>query len=235
MAEPRFAKQLGCKTSHYFLLIGSTDPRKNTARSIAAFARAMNIKTELKKKYSLLIVGPKIWRTQDIQEAKDRAEQSGCQIVDTGYVEDPALHRLVSESSAVLMPSRYEGFGVPISLAQAYDVPVVTCLNSSLAEVSQASAHYAAPFSVDEIAMAIISALEEGTLMLTKPPHIENLMGKTWDEYILELIEVILGNKKQTLKNPRRSVNPVGYLKSTIPLETPRFQDSGKMLRMRSR
>ena len=136
----------------YFILLGSTDPRKNTANTIRGFSRFQQMYKEQVSELKLVIVGPKHWRSKEIENAL--AQASGeCDIVEIGYVPDNQMNALVKHSSGVLMPSLYEGFGIPLALAQSYGIPTLTACNSSLVEVTQANTIYAESGSVDSLAL----------------------------------------------------------------------------------
>lgn len=164
----------------YFVIVGSTDPRKNVANSIRGFIKFCDIFPELANEYSLVIVGPRVWRTQDIQDAQ-RAARGVCRVIDAGYVSDAALHTLVSQSCGLLMASRYEGFGIPLALARSYGVPVLTCANSSLPEVCELEATFVDPNNIFEFALGYKN-------MITKRER-HPVINDTWDHYVRELIE----------------------------------------------
>jgi glycosyltransferase involved in cell wall biosynthesis len=68
----------------------------------------------------------------------------------TGFIEDEDLPALISCASLVAMPSKYEGFGLPVLEAMACGVPVIASNTSSLPEVGGDAALYAAPDDVRE-------------------------------------------------------------------------------------
>jgi glycosyltransferase involved in cell wall biosynthesis len=71
------------------------------------------------------------------------------------YVSLPMLVTLIRGARAVVFPSLYEGFGLPVLEAMLLGTPVVTSRASSLPEIAGDAALYVNPYDVDDIARAI--------------------------------------------------------------------------------
>ena len=67
----------------------------------------------------------------------------------------PMLVTLIRGARAVIFPSLYEGFGLPVLEAMLLGTPVVTSRASSLPEIAGDAALYVNPYDIDEIAEAI--------------------------------------------------------------------------------
>lgn len=124
----------------YFVYIGTLQPRKNLVRLVDAFASLQ------RKNLKLAIVGMKNegrggWMFETFLS---RVKELGLsdRVVLTGYVADEELPYLLAESLAYILPSLYEGFGIPPVEAMAIGVPVIVSDNSSLREVCGDSAIY---------------------------------------------------------------------------------------------
>jgi glycosyltransferase involved in cell wall biosynthesis len=63
-------------------------------------------------------------------------------VIDAGHVAEPVLRGLLAGAKALLYPSDYEGFGLPVVEAQASGCPVVTLRNSALTESGGEAAYY---------------------------------------------------------------------------------------------
>jgi glycosyltransferase involved in cell wall biosynthesis len=97
----------------YLLFLGTKGPRKNLSTLLAAHARAVTANPDA---LPLLLVGSRARGTPSRKQQKVHA---------LGHVPDSDLHRIVAGSSALLAPSRYEGFGLPLLEALACGVLVV--------------------------------------------------------------------------------------------------------------
>ncbi len=133
----------------YLLYWGTLQPRKNISRLIEAFS--MLKETRLK----LVIAGKKGWLYDQII---DQARKLGIEnrVIFTGFVTPDDLPGLIKASRAFVLPSLYEGFGMPVVEAQAVGTPVVVSRVSSLPEVAGDSAVYIEdPNSVESIRSAL--------------------------------------------------------------------------------
>ena len=98
------------------------------------------------------------------------------------------MHSLVKHSSGVLMPSLYEGFGIPLALARSYGIPTLTASNSSLVEVTEANTIFVDPGSKDSLAL--------GLYELLKQPFQNISMKDDWLSYTRDLIHLHLQETK---------------------------------------
>lgn len=124
-----------------FLLSVGVGGRKNTDRIIKAFELA-----KAGKDLTLVLVGQ-----------SDIKPQRGIKAL--GYVSESDLVKLYSGASALIYPSIYEGFGLPILQAFACGCPVVTSNISSMPEVAGEAAVLVDPYKTDEIKEGIERAL----------------------------------------------------------------------------
>ena len=139
----------------YLLFYGALEPKKNVGRLIDAFMlSAVDI--------PLVITGPVGWGNQTevkmLEElrAEERARPHGSRrVYHFEYVSLPMLVTLIRGARAVLFPSLYEGFGLPVLEATLLGTPVVTSRASSLPEIAGDAALYVNPYDVDDIARAI--------------------------------------------------------------------------------
>lgn len=117
----------------YFLSVSTLEPRKNLEAFIEAFLQLRGA-GELPNA-GLVLVGQQGWKDQRLVDAVARARALGAPIVLTGYVPDEWLPALYAGAIAVVMPSLYEGFGMPVLEAKYCGARVVT---SDVAEIREA-------------------------------------------------------------------------------------------------
>ena len=81
-----------------------------------------------------------------------------------GYLPDLEMKKVYSQAMAVVYPSLYEGFGIPILEGMTCGTPVLTANRSSMPEVAGDAAMLFDPFSIEEITNAIETVSENSTL-----------------------------------------------------------------------
>lgn len=143
----------------YFLCVGSIEPRKNLVTVLHAFARYRAAGGEAR----LVAVGPGGWRNKDFYDLLDALKLRD-HIHFTGYVPEDQMPSLYAHALALLYPSSYEGFGLPIVEAMAAGCPVVTSRVSSLPEVGGDAAVFIDPTDVDALAKAMDAIIQDETL-----------------------------------------------------------------------
>ena len=134
----------------YFVFVGTANKRKNVENILRAFD-AFRGRGHCAK---LVFAGMnKYWDKemktvlQNMQHIED--------VIFTGYISTAELNRVISASFALLYPSLFEGFGVPIVEAFACATPVITSNTTSMPEVAGDAAIKINPFSVEEIVSAM--------------------------------------------------------------------------------
>ncbi|MBD2083705.1 glycosyltransferase family 1 protein [Coleofasciculus sp. FACHB-542] len=141
---------LNIPRSSYFLYIGRQDPYKNIARLINAFATLPSCRDN-----ELWIAGSGDKRYTPVLMAQ--VEQLGIknQVKFLDYVSYEELPTLINQAIALVFPSLWEGFGLPVLEAMACGTPVITSNLSSLPEVAGDAALLVNPYNVGEIAEAM--------------------------------------------------------------------------------
>ncbi|MEG4941386.1 glycosyltransferase family 1 protein [Microcoleus sp. F4-D5] len=142
-------RYLDLPTKNYFLYTGRHDPYKNLERLIAAFASLPD-----RANCELWLAGPPNAYTPQLTA---QVEQLGLQslVKFLGYVPYDRLPVLMNQAIALVFPTLWEGFGLPILEAMACGTPVITSNLSSMPEVAGDAALLVNPYSVGEIAEAM--------------------------------------------------------------------------------
>jgi len=136
--------------SPYFLYIGRHDPYKNISRLISAFANLPS-----NHEYQLWLAGPSDDRYTPA--LKTQVQELGLtnQVKFLDYVSYDDLPKIISGAIALVFPSLWEGFGLPVLEAMACGTPVITSNLSSLPEVAGDAAILIDPYKVAEITDAM--------------------------------------------------------------------------------
>ena len=130
--EKESMKQQFAEGQDYFFYAGAVHPRKNVHRIILAFDK---FKKKTKSPIKLLIGGRFAWQTGPVKTAYDKAIHQR-DIHFLGYLEDEVLPLLTAAALAMVYPSQFEGFGLPVLEAMQCGTPVITSNTSSLPEVA---------------------------------------------------------------------------------------------------
>ena len=134
----------------YFLYVGRHDPYKNLHRLIDAFAAMAKCQD-----YQLWLVGPPDRRYTPLLEAQAHERGLSNQVKFLNYVPDRQLPQIINEAIALVFPSLWEGFGLPVLEAMACGTPVITSNLSSLPEVTGEAALLIDPYSIPDITAAM--------------------------------------------------------------------------------
>ncbi len=140
----------------FLLFLGTLQPRKNIARLVQAYARwrARTPGTDV----ALVLAGQRGW-------LYDAAWTEGVDgVILAGYVDDADIAALYSGALALVFPSLYEGFGLPVLEAMRCGTPVIASTTSSLPEVAGEAALLVDPHDVEAMVQAIARMVDDAAL-----------------------------------------------------------------------
>lgn len=142
----------------YFFFLGNTDPKKNTERTLVAYAKYLEL-SEVKR--------PLLMADLDQEYLNGIIERNGIEairdhIVMPGYIINSDLPYIYNNAFAFLYTSLRESFGIPLLEAMACGTPVITSNKSSMPEIAGHDAILINPESSDEIALKMLQ-LERDT------------------------------------------------------------------------
>ncbi|MBE9007106.1 glycosyltransferase family 4 protein [Fortiea sp. LEGE XX443] len=125
------------------------------------------------------------------------------------HLNDTDLKTAYSGAIALVYPSLYEGFGLPIVEAMACGCPVITCHNSSIPEVAGDAAIYVDEYNVDELSGALSKIQNADTRNSLIAAGLEQAKKFSWSKMAETVAEVLIQTVK-TAKN--ENTVPVGKI-----------------------
>lgn len=137
----------------FFFFVGLIHPRKNIDGLMEAFRI---YKERSASETRLLIAGSKKWWNAEM-EAKHQNNPFRDEIIFTGKIPDETLKELYRASEALVYPSFFEGFGIPILEAFKSGVPVITSNTTAMPEVGGDAALYANPQDAESFALQMLA------------------------------------------------------------------------------
>ena len=137
----------------FWLAVGTLEPRKNYETLLDVL--------DLYWKRSpcplpLRIAGGDGWNSDKLRQRLSALETLG-RVQRLGYVSDAVLAGLYARARALVFPSWYEGFGLPVLEAMGHGAPVICSGTSSLPEVGGEAAVYVDPGSAESICTALLA------------------------------------------------------------------------------
>ena len=144
-------------SDQFILFVGTLQPRKNIVRLIEAFSKLEN------KDMQLVIIGRRGWQYEEILAApKKFGVEDTVKFLEN--VPDEDLEVFYQHAICYVLPSLYEGFGLPVVEAMQRGCPVITSNVSSLPEAGGDAALYVDPENVDDIADKIEKVVSDKKL-----------------------------------------------------------------------
>ncbi|APC16775.1 glycosyl transferase [Pseudomonas frederiksbergensis] len=141
----------GVQPQRYFLCVGTLEPRKNLSLALRAHAQ---LPQALRQRFPLLVIGMAGWKGDQLNDELHKALAAG-HVRLLGYLPDEQVAQLVAGARALVFPSVYEGFGLPVLEAMSSGTPVVLTRYSSMPEVAGTAGNYIEPDDVHGLCEAM--------------------------------------------------------------------------------
>lgn len=174
-------------TKPYFLYLGTLKPSKNLPFLVSSFAEYLS---QSRSDQLLVIAGKKGWLFDEIFNTvkKEHLENS---VIFTDYIEESEKWALYQKAIATVLPSLYEGFGIPAIESQKIGTPVIASAIPAFKEILGDSAIFIDPTNFADL----VNAFSE----VQRPQIRQNLIknGKiqaqkfTWANSANSLLEVL--------------------------------------------
>lgn len=175
----------------YFLSISSLEPRKNLKGILTAYRL---LPEEVTREQGLVLVGAGNRIFSDPELADDLARMKPGSVHTPGYIPNEELPVFYRMATALVFPSFYEGFGLPLLEGMASATPVIASNISSLPEVAGHAAVLIDPGNVEELAAAMeLVATDSGTRNLLVERGKKRAAGFTWEKTAAQTLEVLRG------------------------------------------
>jgi glycosyltransferase involved in cell wall biosynthesis len=146
-----------------FLMVGTIEPRKGHAQTLAAFELLWNAGVDV----DLVIVGKKGWEVEEFASQLRSHPEAGRRLHWLESVSDEYLERIYSASSCLIAASLGEGFGLPLIEAARHGIPILARDIPVFREVAGEHAEYFAGDAPEDLA----GAIEHWLTLLAKGAH----------------------------------------------------------------
>ena len=154
----REAKAKYSLPERFILFVGGLTPLKNFGNLLRAFDR---IREQIPQK--LVIVGFSRWKVEkDFKLLDDLGLRDS--VIFPGFIPDEDIPKFYSLADLFVMPSLYEGFGIPVLEAMACGCPVVTTKTGCSTEVAGGGAVLVDPYNPEEMARGMLAVLSDEAL-----------------------------------------------------------------------
>jgi len=169
------------KRENFLFFPGNMEPRKNLSKLIKALeiVKASGVEIDLQ------ICGPSGWKNTDLRKLLESSPIKH-QVKHLGYLSDADLSNRYLTCAAVVFPSVYEGFGLPVLEALNLNTPVLTSKGTVMEEIAGQNALYFDPYDERSIAETIIDFLKTGGPVINR----KSLDKYTWRRSAEELLDV---------------------------------------------
>jgi len=170
----------------YVLHVGVVKPHKNIGSALLGFEKIMD-----EVDADFLVVGPKEGMLSVDDSLAAVAERLGDRVRFTGKVPFDELRQAYADAALLVMPSTYEGFGLPVLEAMQFDIPVICSNAASLPEVGGDAVDYFEPFDTDRIAQLMKDHLT-GAIRHSGEKYRDQLSVFDWDRSVVAHTDLFL-------------------------------------------
>jgi glycosyltransferase involved in cell wall biosynthesis len=174
--------ELGLGDRPFALFVGTIEPRKNLVRLVRALA-------SMESRLPLVVAGADGWGAER-SELAAVVDDDDLEVRFVGLVSEAKLAALYAAAEVFAYPSEWEGFGLPVLEAMAYQTPVVTSRNTSTAEVAGGAAVLVDPFDVDSIAAGLAEALDPDRRVGLIAAGLARVERRSWEMTAAATVEV---------------------------------------------
>lgn len=184
----------------YLLFYGTFEPRKNITYAVQAFTELYR-ERKIPRDFKFVLIGGNGWgKTKDnilsyIEQHFPLLSERPIIVLD--YATDLHLRAYIKHARAVLYPSLYEGFGLPVLESMALGTPVLTSNTSSLPEVGGHAALYINPKNYFELKKQLQRLIEDDELVadMSKKGLVQSRKF-TWENTVATILDALDNHQK---------------------------------------
>ena len=186
----------GLAPEGYWLSVGTLEPRKNHKRLVEAYAE---LKAREGRVIPLVMAGAEGWLMDDFGNLVEELGLSE-DVVRLGYVDDASLRWLYENCYALIYPSLFEGFGLPVLEAMSLGAPVIASKTTCLPEIVGDAGFLVDPEAATEIAVAMGAlAGSRGKRNALAEKSLERSRRFSWQK----TAELVLDGYREALAEPK--------------------------------
>ncbi len=158
--EKQITKERYTKGKEYFVYAGAIHPRKNLITLLKAFSV---FKRRQQTNMKLVLAGRLAWKYESFTESLKTYKYRN-DVVMTGYLGEEELAKIIGSAYALVYPSLFEGFGVPLLEAMRCEIPVITSAGSSMQEIAEDAALFTDANNYNDIADKMMQIYKDENL-----------------------------------------------------------------------
>ena len=167
----------------YFLSIGTLEGRKNHLMLLRLWQQLVEDRGE--QAPDLVLVGQRGWKADELFSILDRDEDLSDHVHELSHCDDGQLVGLIDEAIALLMPSKAEGFGIPVIETLARGTPVIASDLAVYRELVDGLPTYVDADDATEWKAAIVEALDG--VGKARDPRLKGYRAPTWDQHFAKV------------------------------------------------
>lgn len=170
-----------------FLMVGTVEPRKGHAQTLAAFEQLWTIGVDV----NLVIVGRQGWMVENLVDRLRRHPEAGHRLFWIDDASDALLERIYGIGSCLIAASEGEGFGLPLVEAARHGLGVIARDLAVFREVAGDGATYFSGLEPESIAQVVADWLA------SPPAPVKTLPSLSWGQAAASLIALLLAATAQ--------------------------------------
>ena len=167
----------------YAVVIGTIEPRKH----LGLLLRALELPEVRGSNIRFVVIGRKGWKVDEF--LADLPPEARQRLIFSGFVSEFTKFRLIESAAFLVLPSIYEGFGIPALEAMSLGKPVLASITSSLPEVVGDAGVFFDPLSAEDFAAAFAEISSPARLAELAPIALEGSRAFGWQRMAQPIVE----------------------------------------------